>query len=111
MRNHILGTVLGTGLLCAALAPSALAAGDPLADATKGIGGKGTLTATIQTTQGTFTCELFEQEAPLTVANFVGLARGQRPFLDPKTDQWVKRPFYDGLVFHRVIPGFMIQGG
>jgi peptidyl-prolyl cis-trans isomerase A (cyclophilin A) len=81
-----------------------------LADATKGLAGSGPLTAKIETTQGTFTCELYDKQAPITVANFVGLARGLRPFKD-KSGQWVKKPFYDGLIFHRVIPGFMIQGG
>jgi peptidyl-prolyl cis-trans isomerase A (cyclophilin A) len=80
-------------------------------EATKGVPGSGQLTAKIETTQGTFTCELYEKQTPITVANFVGLARGLRPFKDPKTGQWVKRPYYDGLIFHRVIPGFMIQGG
>ena len=61
---------------------------------------------------GTFTCELYDKQAPKTVANFVGLARGLRPWKDPKTGQWVeKKPYYDGLIFHRVIPTFMIQGG
>jgi len=79
-------------------------------DATKGLTGSGPLTAKIETTQGTFTCELYDKQAPITVANFVGLARGLRPFKD-KSGQWVKKPFYDGLIFHRVIPSFMIQGG
>ena len=83
-----------------------------LEEATKGLSGSGPLTAKIETTLGTFTCELYEKQAPITVANFVGLARGLRPWKDPKTGQWVeKKPFYDGLIFHRVIPGFMIQGG
>jgi len=82
-----------------------------LEDATKGLGGTGPLTAKIETTLGVFTCELYDKQAPMTVANFVGLARGLRPWKDPKTDQWVKKPFYDGLIFHRVIPGFMVQGG
>jgi peptidyl-prolyl cis-trans isomerase A (cyclophilin A) len=60
---------------------------------------------------GTFQCELFDKQAPKTVANFVGLARGIRPWKDPKTNEWVKKPLYDGLTFHRVIPEFMIQGG
>ena len=81
-----------------------------LADATKGLAGSGSLMAKIETTLGTFTCELYDKQAPVTVANFVGLARGVRPFKD-KGGQWVKKPFYDGLIFHRVIPGFMIQGG
>ena len=54
---------------------------------------------------------LFEKEAPKTVANFVGLAEGSKEFTDARTRQKVKRPFYDGLNFHRVIPNFMIQGG
>jgi cyclophilin family peptidyl-prolyl cis-trans isomerase/outer membrane protein OmpA-like peptidoglycan-associated protein len=74
--------------------------------------GQGKLIATIATTKGTLRCELFEQQAPMTVANFVGLATGQKPWVDPRTKQVVKgKPFYDGLVFHRVIPQFMIQGG
>jgi peptidyl-prolyl cis-trans isomerase A (cyclophilin A) len=84
--------------------------------ATKGLKGIGALVAKIDVEQngkplGVFTCELFDKQAPKTVANFVGLARGTRPFLDPKTNKWVKRPFFDGLTFHRVIPDFMIQGG
>ncbi|WP_133139921.1 peptidylprolyl isomerase [Legionella genomosp. 1] len=68
-------------------------------------------TAIIKTSQGTITCELFSEQAPNTVANFVGLATGTKEFKDPKTGEMVKRPFYDGLTFHRVIAGFMIQGG
>jgi peptidyl-prolyl cis-trans isomerase A (cyclophilin A) len=84
-----------------------------LDDATKGLGGPASapLFAKIETTEGTFTCQLYSKEAPITVANFVGLARGVRPWKDPKSGQWVKKPFYDGLIFHRVIPEFMIQGG
>ncbi|RMG99202.1 MAG: peptidylprolyl isomerase [Deltaproteobacteria bacterium] len=72
---------------------------------------KGKLVAEFTTSMGSFDCELFEDEAPLTVANFVGLARGVRPFYDKKKDAWVERPFYDGLIFHRVIRNFMIQTG
>ena len=68
-------------------------------------------TAIIKTSEGSMTCELFTKEAPNTVANFVGLATGTREFKDLKTGTMVKRPFYNGLIFHRVIPGFMIQGG
>jgi peptidyl-prolyl cis-trans isomerase A (cyclophilin A) len=82
-----------------------------LEEATKGLKGSGPLTASIETTEGTFTCELYDKQAPKTVANFVGLARGVRPWKDTKSNKWVKKPFYDGLIFHRVIPGFMIQGG
>ena len=67
--------------------------------------------AVFTTSEGTFKVKLFDQEVPLTVANFVGLAEGTKEYTDPKTGQKVKRPFYDGLSFHRVIPNFMIQGG
>jgi peptidyl-prolyl cis-trans isomerase A (cyclophilin A) len=67
--------------------------------------------AVITTSLGTVVVELFDDEAPKTVANFLQLAEGEKPFTDPKTNMEAKRPFYDGLVFHRVIKGFMIQGG
>ncbi len=69
------------------------------------------LYAVLETTLGEITCELFPTKAPKTVANFVGLAQGTKEFDDPQTRKPVKRPFYDGLIFHRVIPDFMIQGG
>ncbi len=67
--------------------------------------------AVFETSLGTFACRLLEKETPNTVANFVGLAEGTKEFTDPRTSAKTKRPFYDGLVFHRVIPKFMIQGG
>ena len=67
--------------------------------------------AVFDTTQGKIVCRLFEKEAPQTVANFIGLAEGTKEWTDPKTGQKVKRPLYDGSLFHRVIPDFMIQGG
>jgi peptidyl-prolyl cis-trans isomerase A (cyclophilin A) len=69
------------------------------------------LNAHFTTSEGSFTVLLFEDEAPATVANFVGLAEGTKEWTDPKNGQKVKRPYYNGLVFHRVIEGFMIQGG
>ncbi len=83
-----------------------------LKEALKGVKGKGEkLVATIVTSRGKFTCELFYKQTPMTVANFVGLALGEQPYKDVKTGEWKKGKFYDGLVFHRVIPKFMIQGG
>jgi peptidyl-prolyl cis-trans isomerase A (cyclophilin A) len=63
------------------------------------------------TSEGNFTVRLFEQEAPKTVANFIGLAQGTKEWTDPRTNKKVKQPYYDGIIFHRVIKGFMIQGG
>jgi peptidyl-prolyl cis-trans isomerase A (cyclophilin A) len=61
---------------------------------------------------GRLTCRLFDKEAPLTAANFIGLATGTKQWTDPSTLKKVTSvPFYDGTTFHRVIPGFMIQGG
>jgi peptidyl-prolyl cis-trans isomerase A (cyclophilin A) len=82
-----------------------------LEQATAGLPGAGALVATIETRMGNFSCELLSREAPIAVANFVGLARGVRDFWDPTAGRWVRRPFYDGSMFHRVIPDFMIQGG
>jgi len=69
------------------------------------------LHAHFTTSEGNFTIRLLEDEAPNTVANFVGLAEGTKEWTDPKSGQKVKRPYYDGLIFHRVIADFMIQGG
>jgi len=69
------------------------------------------LNAHFTTSEGNFTIRLFDAEVPKTVANFTELAEGTREWTDPKTGQKVKRPLYDGLIFHRVIDGFMIQGG
>jgi peptidyl-prolyl cis-trans isomerase A (cyclophilin A) len=63
------------------------------------------------TSEGDFTVRLFDQEAPRTVENFVGLAEGSKQWSDPRTNQKVQKPYYDGTIFHRVIDGFMIQGG
>src|SRR2546426_5025741 len=72
---------------------------------------KGPLYATIKTSAGDVVVLLFEDKAPKTVANFVGLATGTKEWTDPKSRQEVKRPLYNGTIFHRVIPDFMIQAG
>ena len=73
--------------------------------------GPGDLYAVFKTSRGTITVKLFEKEAPKTVENFVGLATGKRDWIDPRTGQKSKANLYDGTLFHRVIPQFMIQGG
>jgi peptidyl-prolyl cis-trans isomerase A (cyclophilin A) len=92
------------------------AAGDPvqgkfgMEDALKGLPGKGTkVVAELTTSDGKLECELWPDKAPITVANFIGLARGTRPW--KKGNSWVKQPLYDGTVIHRVVKGFMVQGG
>lgn len=77
------------------------------ADAAK----RGDMIANFETNMGSFKVKLLPGDAPKTVENFVGLANGTKEFADPKTGQKTKRRFYDGLIFHRVIPDFMIQGG
>jgi len=83
-----------------------------LAEYTKDLAGSGPLSAAIDTSMGVFHCELFADKAPMTVANFIGLATGKKSWQNPKTGSVEKgKPLYDGLTFHRVIDGFMIQGG
>jgi peptidyl-prolyl cis-trans isomerase A (cyclophilin A) len=67
--------------------------------------------AHFDTTLGSFVVRFFDKEAPKTVENFIGLAEGTREWVHPGTREKRKTPFYDGIVFHRVIDGFMIQGG
>ena len=98
------GTVLSHG------GPDPLNGKFSLADATAGLKGAGPLMATIDTSNGSVSCKLYDDKAPNTVANFIGLARGLRPWKAPNGD-WVKRPSFDGTTFHRIIKGFMIQGG
>ncbi|WP_181197669.1 peptidylprolyl isomerase [Enhygromyxa salina] len=99
------------------LAANNEAAGDPhrgrfpFADAVAGLPETGQLRATIVTDEGEIRCRLLADVAPLAVANFVGLARGLRPFLDPEDGGWVTRPYYDGLTFHRTVERQFVQGG
>ncbi|RYZ38434.1 MAG: peptidylprolyl isomerase [Myxococcaceae bacterium] len=92
-----------------ALEPAPAAASGPW---TKKVQAGKDLYATLKTSQGTLIVRLFPKDAPKTVENFVGLATGEKAWTDPTTGQQVtKKPLYAGTVFHRVIPGFMIQGG
>src|SRR5574341_1474918 len=69
------------------------------------------LYATLKTSMGDVVVRVYEDKAPRTVENFVGLATGTKEWTDPKTGQKENRPLYSGTIFHRVIPNFMIQGG
>src|SRR5215471_12631738 len=69
------------------------------------------LYAHFTTSEGNFTARLYDAETPNTVANFSGLADGSKEWTDPRTTRKVKQPYFNGTVFHRVIDGFMIQGG
>jgi len=86
-----------------------------LAGAVLAMGGKpkmpDKLYAVFETSKGTIICALYPVQTPQTVENFTGLAKGEKEWTDPKTDKTVKKPLYDGTIFHRVIPDFMIQGG
>lgn len=68
-------------------------------------------TARLNTSKGTIVVKLFEEEAPETVANFIGLAEGSKQWMDPTTGKPSNKSLYEGTIFHRVIDGFMIQGG
>src|SRR5712691_2938570 len=69
------------------------------------------LYAHFTTSEGKFTARLFDAETPVTVANFAGLADGSKEWTDPRSGRNVKQPYFNGTIFHRVIEGFMIQGG
>ncbi len=90
---------------------------DPIAgkwtieDAQKAVPGTGAFVATIDTSMGAVQCKLEGDKAPITTANFVGLATGKRVWKHPVSKKWVNSPAYDNTTFHRVIQGFMIQGG
>ncbi len=109
------GEAAEVGMSVAEMRAFNTAQGDPkggvftLEEALEGLPDTGTLWVEFVTSRGVLSCELFEREAPNTVANFVGLARGLRPFR--RGGEWVKGRYYDGVIFHRVIPGFMIQTG
>ena len=69
------------------------------------------LYAHFTTSEGNFTIQLFDEQAPKTVANFTGLAEGTKEWTDPRSGKKMKTPYYNGTIFHRVIDAFMIQGG
>lgn len=75
------------------------------------IPGDGQLIAIMHTNHGDLEIELYEDRAPNTVANFVGLANGSKTWKDPETGKLRNDPYYDGVIFHRIIKNFMIQGG
>jgi peptidyl-prolyl cis-trans isomerase A (cyclophilin A) len=111
------GEAARPGMSAQEIKEHAISQGDPakgefsLEQALDGLEGEGKLWVKLVTARGLIECELFEEKTPRTVANFVGLARGLRPFKDPETGEWIEKPYYNGTTFHRVIPGFMIQGG
>lgn len=92
----------------AALTAAAIAAGASAADSWKSKPG---VYAVFDTDLGRIVCRLFPEKSPNTVDNFIGLAEGTKEFIDPTSGAPTKRRYFDGLIFHRVIPGFMIQGG
>ncbi len=98
-------------LLSLLLAPLALAAAPEGGKWSKLASDGKDLNATFHTTIGDFSVRLFAKDAPKTVANFVGLATGEKEFTDLTTGKKGKKHFYDGTSFHRVIPDFMVQGG
>jgi peptidylprolyl isomerase len=104
---------LGVLALCwlhFAVHPARGADGDPPASLEEALAPDG-LYAVLETTLGTLAFDLEFERTPVTVGSFVGLAEGRIAFTDPSTHVWVKRPFYNGLRFHRVVKGFVVQGG
>ena len=108
MRKSYLALILLTGVGVMLVWSQQQTAGQAAVGETREPG----LYLTFQTTMGTIACKLYENEAPVTVRTLVGLATGSKSYVDPRTGETVRgKRFYDGLIFHRVIPNFMIQGG
>jgi peptidyl-prolyl cis-trans isomerase A (cyclophilin A) len=102
----------GPAAACASVAlPLALLAPAGAAPAKKTAKRPPGVYATLDTSAGKITARLYEKEAPHTVANFIGLATGEKTWTDPRTGKKTKKPLYNGTIFHRVVKGFMIQGG
>jgi len=92
--------------------PDPMADGFTLTQAVEGLPTDGQLVAEIVTSLGTVFCDLMAEKAPKTTANFIGLARGKRPWWDARVGQWrLNKPYYDGTLIHRVLPDYLIQGG
>jgi len=106
MRKSFLITIINISLLLTFSLSAAIAAGG---DKLEGLPA-GTY-AIFETSMGDIVCELFPKEAPKTVENFVGLSKGTKEWIDPRTRSKVKKPLYENIIFHRVIPNFMIQTG
>src|SRR5919107_260603 len=98
--------LFGTALVFAQATPAPATASAKTAEPAKPEREPG-LYATITTSMGTIVAKLYEKESPVTVKNFVDLALERKEWVDPATNQKVKKPLYNGLTFHRVIPGFM----
>ncbi len=120
MRELIRNTAVTAMLAVLVALPPAVPAGTPLQSGESAQSSSGELAAqslgpgtyaVFKTNMGDIICKLFDKLAPATVDNFIGLAEGTRTFRDPRNGQETKRPYYDGTLFHRVIPNFMIQGG
>ena len=105
--SRLFATLLGMGILVSSL----LAVSVPRATASPADKRKPGLYWTFQTDKGNISCKLFESEAPVTVRTMVGLAIGKISYVHPETKQVERKKFFDGLIFDRVIPGVMIQGG
>jgi peptidyl-prolyl cis-trans isomerase A (cyclophilin A) len=108
MLRPLLTTVL---LLAASVATAQAPAAPAPGKWTKHVAAGKDVWATVQTNQGEFVLRLFSKDAPLTVASFVGVASGEKEWRHPVTGAVSRKPLYEGVIFHRVIPDFMIQGG
>ena len=114
MLRPLAMTALLLAASVAAAQPPAAASRPPAAGAgkwTQHVAAGKDVWATVQTSEGDFVLRLFSKAAPQTVASFVGVASGEKEWRHPVSGAVSRTPLYDGLVFHRVIPGFMIQGG